>query len=221
MPKNAARAILVAAALAGTSPALAADYSVSGLVGYQDGLGFMLSGAAGHLLPKVPIGISVGVGYVIVDPGDPVAVRSIFINDGTDGTPQTSGHVWDLRLDVLYDFRLSGLEQFGVFLGPRFASFAGRFVYVGGNEDFTISSSEWGVGAGVRGTVPFSSHWGLGMSLGFDWYPSSTLYGHDTTYASSGTIINGRNAYTWANADAAVGQPRFVPTVLIGVNWKP
>jgi len=221
MPSTAPRLLLLCTIAVGAAPAHGAEYSVNGLVGYQDGVGFRLSGAAAGLIKNAPLGLSLGVGYVIVDPGDPAAARAIFINDATDGTPEKSGHAWDLRLDVLYYLHLSGLEQFGVFLGPRYSLFAGRFHYVGGNEDFTVTSNDWGVGVGARGTVPLSRHWGLALSAGFDWYPSSTLYGHDTSYSSNGTIVNGRNDYTWTNADAAIGQPRFVPSILIGVSWLP
>jgi hypothetical protein len=215
------RTSLTCLALLAAGPARGVDLSVGALLGYQDGFGFRAVGNAAELVRDVPIGVSLGIGYTVMDPGDPAAARSVFINDATDGTPEESGHAWDLRLDVIYFLRLKGVEQFGVFLGPRFSMFSGRFRYVGGNEDFTITADDWGVGTGVRGTIPFSRHWGLALSAGFDWYPSSTLYGHDTTYSSGGTIVNGRNNYTWTTADAAVHQPRFVPSILVGVNWRP
>jgi hypothetical protein len=217
---NAAKGTLLAAALLCAEPARAVDLGVSGLIGYQQGFGIRAAGDASHLVKGLPLGLSFSVAYVMMDPGDPAAARSIFINDGTDGTPETSGQSWTLGLNLVWNLRVPGVEGFGLVLGPRFSAFSGRFKYVGGNEDFTVTSNEWGVGTGAQCTIPLSRHWGIALSAGFDWYPSATLYGHDTSYASDGTIVNGRNNYTWASANAAVNQPQFVPSILIGVAWR-
>jgi hypothetical protein len=216
---NAARGTILAAALLCTHPARAVELGVSGLVGYQQGFGIRAAGDASQLVKGVPLGLSFSVAYVMMDPGDPAAARSVFINDATNGTPETSGQSWTLGLNLVWNLRVPGVEGFGLVLGPRFSAFSGRFKYVGGNEDFTVTSNEWGVGTGAQCTVPLSRHWGIAVSAGFDWYPSATLYGHDTSYASDGTIVNGRNNYTWASANAAVNQPQFVPSILIGVAW--
>jgi len=216
-----AKGSLLAAALLCAGPARAVDWGASGMIGYQQGLGIRASGDALNLVRGAPLGLSLSVAYVFMDPGDPAAARSIFINDATDGTPETSGHSWTLGLNAVWQLRVPGTEDFGLLLGPRFSSFSGRFKYVGGNEDFTITSDEWGVGTGVQCILPLSRHWGIALSVGFDWYPSATLYGHDTSYSTAGTIVNGRNAYTWADANAAVNQPQFVPSILIGAAWQP
>ena len=39
-------------------------------------------------------------------------------------------------------------------------------------------------------------------------------------YSTSGTIVNGRSPYTWSDANAAVNQPQYVPSILIGVSWR-
>jgi hypothetical protein len=62
--------------------------------------------------------------------------------------------------------------------------------------------------------------------VGFDHYPSWTMTGHDATYASDGTAINARDngagyTYTPRDADRAINQPKFVPSILIGVTWHP
>ena len=67
--------------------------------------------------------------------------------------------------------------------------------------------------------MTLSRHFDIAMMLGFDWYPVETLYGHDTSYSTGRTAVNGRNAYTWADANAAVNQPQYVPSLLIGVSW--
>jgi hypothetical protein len=218
--KSATRVTLLAVTWICASPARAVDLGASGMIGYQQGFGIRATGDASHLVTGLPLGLSFSVAYVMMNPGDPVAARSIFINDATDGTPESSGQSWTLGLNLVWNLRVPGVEGFGILLGPRFSAFSGRFRYVGGNEDFTVTTNEWGVGTGAQCSIPVSRHWGIALSAGFDWYPSATLYGHDTSYASSGTIVNGRANYTWASANEAVNQPQFVPSILVGVAWR-
>jgi len=213
-------AAVVAAVLLWAGGARALDLGVTGMLGYQQGFGIRATGEAARLVPDAPLGLSFSVAYVFLDPGDAQAARSIFINDATNGTPETSGQAWTLSLNAIWYFSVPGVENFGVVLGPRFSAFSGRFRYVGGNEDFNVTTDEWGVGTGVQCSVPLSDHWGMAVSAGFDWYPSATLYGHDTSYSTSGTIVNGRSPYTWSDANAAVNQPQYVPSILIGVSWR-
>jgi hypothetical protein len=214
------KAAALAAAMLWAGEASAVDLGASGMLGYQQGVGIRATGEASRLIPDAPLGLSFSVAYVFMDPGNAEAARSIFINDATNGTPETSGQTWTLGLNAIWYLRVPGTENFGIVLGPRFSAFSGRFHYVGGNEDFTVTTEEWGVGTGVQCSVPLSPHWGIALSAGFDWYPSATLYGHDTSYSTNGTIVNGRNAYAWSDANAAVNQPQYVPSILIGVSWR-
>jgi hypothetical protein len=211
--------IVFVAGLSATGTTRAADLGVTGLLGYQQGFGIRATGEAADLVAGAPIGLTLSVAYVLMDPGNPDAARSVFINDATNGTPETSGHAWTLGLNAVWYLRVPGVERFGLVLGPRFTTFSGRFHYVGGNEDFYVTTDEWGVGTGAQCSVPLSPHWGLAVSVGFDWYPAASLYGHDTSYSTGGTIVNGKHAYTWADANAAVNQPEFVPSLMIGVSW--
>jgi hypothetical protein len=210
----------LAAALLWAGGATALDLGATGMLGYQQGFGIRATGEAARLIQDAPLGLSFSIAYVFMDPGNAQAARSIFINDATNGTPETSGQTWTLALNAIWYLRVPGVEDFGIVLGPRFSAFSGRFKYVGGNEDFNVTTDEWGVGTGVQCNVPLSPHWGIAISAGFDWYPSATLYGHDTSYSTNGTIINGNNAYTWVDANAAVNQPQYVPSILIGVSWR-
>jgi hypothetical protein len=90
------------------------------------------------------LALSFGVGYTSKDPGDALLARRVFVNDNTDETPDTSGRVWDLRLDVIYVVKIGGLQEPGVFAGVRRSMFTGRFIFVDGNEDFEVVSDEWG-----------------------------------------------------------------------------
>jgi hypothetical protein len=215
-----ARGTMLAAALIAATAAEGAELSATGLLGYQQGFGIRATGEASGLVEGAPLGLSFSVAYVFMDPGDPAAARSIFINDATNGTPETSGQSWTIGLNAIWYFRVPGVENLGVVLGPRFSAFSGRFRYVGGNEDFNVTTDEWGIGTGVQCSVPLSPHWGIALSAGFDWYPWATLYGHDTSYSTSGVTVNGRNGYAWTDANAAVNQPQYVPSILIGVSWR-
>lgn len=213
--------ILVSAALAAPGVARAADLSWSALGGYQQGAGLRVTGTLARLAPGLPIALQLGAGYTLVDPGKPEAARRIFINDNTDGTPQESGHTWDLRADLALLLGKSGfLDEVGVFLGPRYAMFTGRFHFVGGNEDFLVESSAWGIGLGARGEVRLNPRWSLAGAVGLDWFPRTKIYSHDTSYSSTGYIVNQHHAYGFGDADAAINQPKLVPSLLVGVSWR-
>jgi hypothetical protein len=225
-PSNAARLMALLSLIAAAAPARSADWALTFYGGYQQGAGGRLAGTVSDLVPNLPLAFSLGVGYTLRDPGNALLARQVFINQNDNGTPETSGRAWDLRLDAIYLLPISGLIDSGFYLGLRRSYFLGDFHYVGGNEDFEITSNQWGWGAGVRGGLAMSRDWSLTVSVGFDHYPSWSLTGHDATYASSGTIVNGRDngagySYTTADADRAVNQPRFVPSVLLGVTWRP
>jgi hypothetical protein len=227
------RAALAAALLALATPAVAraVDLSWSGLAGYQEGYGIRILGTVSELAQDFPIGFQFGFGYTLRDPGAPAAARAVFINDATNGTPDNmGGHVWDLRADLVWLIHKAGkLENVGIFAGPRYSMFTGRFRFVGGNEDFLVESNSVGVGAGLRGELRLGARWSLAGAVGVDWYPKTSIYSHDATYSSTGNNVNPRakegNAangyYGWADADRAVNQPKLVPSVLLGVAWRP
>ncbi len=213
-------ALVLAAAAFTARPAAAVDLHYTGYAGYHFGTGVRAEAMARDLLRNVPLGLSLGVGYTLLDPGSPARARQVFINDATDGTPEKHGHFWDVRLDAIWFLRVKHLQSFGVFGGVRHDWFEGRFRFHGGNEDFTVTAHDWGVGLGARGEVPLSRRWALTFSGGLDWYPESTLYGHDTTYSSDGGSTNGRAGYGWGDADRAVNQPRLVPSLLVGITFR-
>jgi hypothetical protein len=215
-------ALLLACALAAPGPARAAELAWTALGGYQQGAGIRVLGTLSRLTPAIPVAIQFGFGYTIVDPGNPAAARRVFINDNTDGTPEESGHVWDLRADLVWMLgRVNFLDEVGIFFGPRYSMFTGRFRAVGGNEDWLVEQSVWGIGAGARAELKMNPRWSIAGAVGLDWFPYNSLYSHDTTYSSTGYIVNGHHAYGWADADKAINQPKLVPSLLVGVAWRP
>ncbi|MDH3251957.1 MAG: hypothetical protein OEM41_04145, partial [Ignavibacteria bacterium] len=94
------------------------------------------------------------------------------------------------------------------------------FKFVGGNEDFEIRSNQWGLGVGARGAFPIGARVEFMVTAGLDYYFSTTLEGHDTAYGPDGLVINGRENFTFTDADAAVNQPKLQPVGLVGISLK-
>ncbi len=167
-----------------------------------------------------PLELRYGVAYTSLDPGDPLAARRIFINDGNNGTPQESGRAWDLRFDLLYDLELFERSETWVFAGPRYSNFTGSFRYVGGNEEFDVTSRQWGLGGGIESRHRLLDRSGVDLvvSAMLDYYLEAPLNGHDTSYRPSGGDVNARRNYTFADADGAIRQPKLLPRLMVGIS---
>ncbi|MCP4204418.1 MAG: hypothetical protein GY769_21110 [bacterium] len=205
------------------APGLLATERTAGLqVGYGQDFGFMLNSTFSDFAKGFPWDARFGLGYTSLDPGDPLAARRIFINDGTNGTPTESGQAWDVRVDLLHDFKFFEKSETFYFVGLRYSDFTGDFRYVGGNEEFEVRSNQWGLGGGVESHHPLlnTEKVDLVITAMVDYYLESPLSGHDTTYDPDGADVNPRRNYTYGDADAAIRQPKLVPRVMIGVNRK-
>jgi len=197
----------------------AADLSLSFMGGLKGGLGFRGGLLAKGFAKGFPFGVEISAGYAQQDPGNAAGARRIFINDATNGTPEQSGRVWDLRMDILYDLDVLREADVHAYGGVRYSMFTGNFVYVGGNEDFDVLTNQWGIGAGVRSQFSMSQRLGLVLSAGLDYYFDAGMKGHDTTYEPDGDDVNPRQGYTFKDADAAINQPKLQPVVMIGINY--
>lgn len=190
--------------------------------GVQFGL---YNGVGGHLMVLVsnfaenfPFSVKLGAGLSYLDAGDPMAARRIFINNNTNGVPEKIGKVYDFNLDFLYRKSVLGLIRNYFYVGPRYSLFSANFSYIGGNEDFDVTSSQWGVGIGVENYFRIISNVDLVLNFGYDYYLSETLYGHDTSYNPDGQDVNPREDYTYKDADDAINQPKHQIKALIGFN---
>lgn len=187
--------------------------------GYTGGAGAALNGTL-ILSPQSKLsGVRLALGYASVNGGRAEDARRVFINDATNGIPESHGRWWDVRLDLLWPMNRSRSTQTNFVTGLRHVSFTGNFKYVGGNEDFDVTSSQWGVGAGVEHRISLNPMLGLVLGAGIDYFFNNTLYGHDTSYSPSGANDNPRNDYTWSDADAAIDQPRWEPRLTIGFSY--
>lgn len=210
-------ALVLTAALA--APAPATEYAGGLMLGYNGGPGGFLLGTASELAPGLPMSLRLGLGYNSMDPGKAADARRIFINDATNGTPTQRGWSYDFRFDLIYTIEASTRQQLNVYGGPRHSRFTGNFNFIGGNEDFDVTSIQWGLGMGLEGLFPMGHQAALLLWGGFDYYFDNTLSGHDTAYSPDGEDVNAREDYTYSDADAAINQPGLVGSVMIGLNY--
>jgi len=76
----------------------------------------------------------------------------------------------DYRLDFLFQKSIFGLPNSYIILGPRGSSFKGNFKYIGGNEDFDVTSTHWGIGGGIESHLKMKEKLNLVIAVGLDYY---------------------------------------------------
>jgi hypothetical protein len=153
-----------------------------------------------------------------LDPGEPLDVRHIFINDNSNGSPEKSGHRWDFRLDAI--FHPGGMRNLWLTAGPRYSFFTGQFDFIDGNEFFSVGTKQWGFGVGAESRFAMSRRAELVVGAGLDYYANATFSGHDTSYSPDGTAVNPHENYTYADANAAINQPRWAPRFTAGLDFR-
>ncbi len=197
-----------------TSPVI----KIGVLIGYNNGFGFGLQTQFSQFAQGFPMSIRFGAGMSFLDPGSAMQARAIFINNNTNGTPEEKGHFIDARLDFLYD--LSNFNYIKPYIGVHYTSFKGNFVYVGGNEDFDVVTSSWGIGAGFDGYFPVTDKIDFTLTIGSGYYFPNTLKGYDTYYSPDDENVNPREDYTFNDADNAINQPKFELRSMAGFSFK-
>jgi hypothetical protein len=202
-----------------STTAKSTDFSGEGIVGYNGGFGFQLNLVSSNFARDFPMNIQVGLAYTFMNPGNAADARKIFINDATNGDPEKSGWMWDIRFDFLYRVKWLSLQRAYLYGGPRYAMFTANFNFIGGNEDFDITSNQWGLGLGLKAYFAMGSRFDFVTSAGIDYYFASELSGHDTRYSPDGENVNARNDYTFDDADNAVNNPTFQLRFLVGINY--
>ena len=199
--------------------AQSADFSGETIVGYNGGFGVQFNFVTANFADEFPLNAQLGLAYTAMNPGNAADARKIFINDATNGDPEKSGWMWDVRFDFLYQVKWLSLQRAYLYGGPRYAMFTANFNFIGGNEDFDITSNQWGLGLGLKAYFAMGNRFDFVTSAGFDYYFTSELNGHDTRYSSDGEDVNARNDYTFDDANNAVNNPTFQLRFLIGLNY--
>ena len=187
--------------------------------GYNNGIGGQLNATISNFANDFLLSARIGVGYTSTNPGNPLDARKIFINDATNGVPEKSGTVWDFRLDFLVPIQIFSLPKSYVYAGPRYSEFKGEFDFIDGNEFFSITSNQWGLGGGVETHIGLGYRLGLIFSGGAEYYFANAIGGHDTSYSPDGQDINPREGFTYDDADNAINQPKIVGRFMLGLNY--
>lgn len=185
--------------------------------GYNGGFGGQLNFSMTSFQSGFPLSIRIGLGYTNVDPGRPADARKIFINDATNGTPEENGYIWDLRLDLMVPVNL--LYKSNIYIGPRYSMFTGNFNFVDGNENFDITSNQFGLGGGIETQFLLVPNLYLVIGGGADYFFQNTLKGHDTSYSPDGDDVNPREDFTYDDADKAINQPKILGRFMLGINY--
>jgi hypothetical protein len=203
-----------------TAPPLAANpkFSYGVMVGYTDNFGVNLSAMIAEFSYDIPLAIKLSGGYNVRDAGNPLDARKIFINDNTNGDPDKSAHSIDFRLDFAYPVRLFSIRKSYLYVGPRYSMHTSTFNFVGGNEFFDISTSQFGFGAGLETYFGISPNLSFVFSGGFDYYLDAQVGGHDSFYNPDGTDVSGRG-YTYEEASKSINAPKYEFRFMAGLSF--
>lgn len=197
------------------------NYSAGFSIGYNNGFGFQANGIISDFAQDFPLKLRLAIGYTVIgNPGSSPDARRIFINDATNGTPEKHGWFWEYRFDFMYRVNWLSMKRLFIIAGPRYEMFTGNFKYIGGNEDFDVTTNQWGIGIGMQSFFSISPKLDLTLSAGVDYYFSSMLKGHDTEYFPDGEHVNPRDDYSYSDADKSINQPVILLQLMIGINYK-
>lgn len=198
----------------------AAKFSSALTAGYNGGPGLYLNAELSDFANQFPFKLRMGAGYTMFNnPGKALDARHVFINNNSNGSPDKKGWLYDFRLDLLYQVGLLGLPNAYVYGGPRYAMFTGNFNFVDGNEDFDVVSNHWGWGLGIANYFRINNSFDLLIDAGSDYFISSILKGHDTSYSPDNENVNPREDYSYDDADEAINQPKFNLRLMMGLNY--
>lgn len=199
---------------------LPTHFSIGVQVGMCNGFGGNISFLTSNFAENFPLSLKLSFGISSLEAGDALAARRIFINNNTNGIPENSGKTMNIGMDFLYRYSILNLNRNYFYAGPRYTMFTGNFNYIGGNEDFDVTSNQWGIGLGIENFFRIIPSIDLVINLGYDYYISGDLYGHDTSYNPDGQDQNSREDYKFSDADKAINQPKHQPKALIGINYN-
>lgn len=194
--------------------------SVGITTGYNRGFGINANFTIKNIAEGLPGNLRFSIGYNKLNPGKAMDARRIFINNATNGVPKKKGKSFDYRLDYMMPYSILNFKNSYLVFGPRYSSFTANFNYIGGNEDFDVTSKQWGIGIGAENYFRMSAKFDLVLATGLDYFFNSTLKGHDTQYSPNNDNVNARENYNFKDANKAIKQPQFMPRLMMGVSMN-
>lgn len=203
------------------NPVLALNKTIGVALGYNNGPGLIVESQLTNIARDFPFRIRLGFGYTrTTDPGNALDARHIFINDNSNGSPEKAGWMFDFRGDLLYPVKWLGFKQAFAYGGVRYNMFTGNFNFINGNEDFDVTTDEWGLGGGLMNSYAISKSLDLVLDGGLDYYLPGVIYAHGTSYSPDGEHVEARNDYEYKDADEAINQPKINLRLTIGLSYR-
>ena len=72
---------------------------------------------------------------------------------------------------------------------------------------------------GLKNYFKIRTRFDLSVTTGLDYFGDKELKGHDTSYSPDGTSVNGRQNYTYKDADKAINQPKIELILMLGFHY--
>ncbi|GAA6731725.1 hypothetical protein YIM73518_14880 [Thermus brockianus] len=222
------KAVVVAFAALLTA-AMAQKFSVEAGAGLYGNLGGQLAVVAEDFTPGLPLGVRLGVGFAQSDARD-------------DGYDLGGGTTWGdykktnelsewgqnitLSLDVLYKVAGLGLPvEVAPYAGIRYNLFSGGYTdpqnKISGTKSESVSTNQFGFGAGVRLAYPLMPNLSLVGDLGADYYLNAcfkSVREDDSGNKTESTVCPGDSGYDSLNE--LVTQPEWVFKLRVGAAYR-
>lgn len=208
------------AVISWTAVSGAGEFRVGMDVGRNSGAGAQIRISAADFARNLPVRLRLNAGYFMRDPGNAITARKIFINNNQGGTIEKHGRLYLITLDILIPVRFRRLRDAYLVVSPAYSSFRGNFKYIGNNEDFDVTSRQWGLGLSLEKQFIINRRMNFLLTTGAAYFPGATLYGHDTSYSPNGEYNNPRENYTYQDADRAINQPRLEWRLTLGMSYR-
>ena len=179
-------------------------------VGYYGDAGVSIALRLEEKSQDFPFFIQARGGYSYqIDPGNATDARQIFINDNTGGNIEKYGESYLTALDLGWNWKAFERLSLEFTLSGLWNYYSAHYSFIGNNESFTVTTTPFGLGAGVALHIPISdSSSSILIKGGGEYFPKAQLDAHGTYYYTpDGEDARPRNDYTYEEADAAVNQP--------------
>ncbi len=180
-------------------------------LGYMNDLGLSLNFRLDDIDRNSDWFLNAGAGFIWqADPGNAEDARRIFINDGTGGTVQEYGTSVFVGLDFGRSLYRQDGFRFDGYLSGKWNFYRAHFAFIGDNEAFTVKTDQPGLGLGFKVHLNEGNRAVVTVDAGADLFFNARIYSHGTYYYNPGNVDDRpRNAYTYADADASINNPKL------------